>query len=246
MKPAFTLHSPETQTDYWIYTDSSIPRQEKLRVFLFLDGDDQFATALRAYRQLRKEETFPALLLVGVGYGASYRRPENRRIRDYTADAHTDDPESGGGQAFLRFLTDTLWHELSSRFVVHEDWRGLGGHSLGALLATQALLLQPPFFTHILASAPSLWWADRSILDTVAQHRKTHPHLPARAYFSVGEDDTASMTGDLSLLESQLAKHPWDGLDTCFQRFPGKDHFNVVEDAFTSGLRWLVQGKASH
>ena len=47
------------------------------------------------------------------------------------------------------------------------------------------------------------------------------------------------MTGDLALLEQQLAAQPFTGLEVISRRFPGKDHYNVVPDAFAAGLREL-------
>jgi hypothetical protein len=56
----------------------------------------------------------------------------------------------------------------------------------------------------------------------------------------VGEDDTPSMTGDLSILEKQLSEHPFQGLRISTERFPGHDHYNVVHLALEAGLANLL------
>lgn len=179
------------------------------------------------------------LLLVGVGYGASYSKPENRRGRDYTPTAHRDEPSSGGADAFLKFLVHTLWPELARRFPIEPASRGVAGHSLGSLLVLHALFQSQHFFTHHLASAPSIWWADRDILGRAEQLREKQSALPAQLFLSVGEEDSASMTGDLELLEKQLQENPFTGLAIRSRRFPRLNHFNVLPAAFEAGLAAL-------
>ncbi|ATC62944.1 esterase [Nibricoccus aquaticus] len=238
MKPAFVLHSPDTLTDYSIFIEEpSATEPGPWPAIAFLDGDDQFTAAVSAYHSARKAGELPApLLLVGVGYGASYSKPANKRGRDYTQSTHSDEPTSGGAEAFTRFLTNTLWPELARRYPLRDDQRGIAGHSLGSLLVLYTLWRDPPFFTHYLASAPSIWWDDRHILTFAAQRHVQNATLPARLYLSVGEEDSASMTGDLTLLEQQLKARPFSQLDLTTRRFPRRNHFNVLPDAFHSGL----------
>lgn len=239
--PAFSLRASETGTDYSIYISSPTAPDGPgpWPLVLFMDGDDQFAAGVAAYRELRASGALPPLLLVGVGYGASYAKPENRRGRDYTPVAHSDEPTSGGADAFLQFITATLWPELVRRYPVDDNVRGIAGHSLGSLLVLHALFQKTPFFTHHLASAPSIWWADRALLGAVERLHGTQTTLPAKLFLSVGEQDSASMTGDLALLEAQLAAKPFAGLAVASRRFPKKNHFNVLPVAFAAGLAAL-------
>ncbi len=208
-------------------------------MILFTDGDDQFPAAVDAYRKASDAGTVPPVLLVGVGYGASYSKPANKRGRDYTPTAHGDEPTSGGAAVFLKFVTQTLWADLTKRYSLDEKRRGLAGHSLGSLFVLYALWRQPLFFTHYLASAPSIWWDDRSILQLAAQRHAKSAALPVRLFLSVGEKDSASMTGDLALLELQLTTKPFSGLDVTTRIFAHRTHFNVLPDAFRAGLEYL-------
>jgi predicted alpha/beta superfamily hydrolase len=246
MKPAFVLHSPETQTEYSIFIEEPSPKEpDPWPVVLFMDGDDQFNPAVAAYRSLRKTGEIPPLLLAGVGYGASYSKPANKRGRDYTPTPHPDEPASGGAPAFTRFLTRTLLPGLAQRYPLSGDSRAIAGHSLGSLLALHALFEEPAFFTHFLISAPSIWWDNRSILAIASDRHARNSDLPARVFLSVGEEDTASMTGDLTLLERQLRQKPFTRLDVVTQRFPRRDHFNVLPDAFRAGLLALFGSLAT-
>ena len=189
----------------------------------------------------------PPLLLVGVGYGATpmsfgnwtaftFTKSPNKRLRDYTATQVQTEPESGGANAFVGFLADTLLPELAQRHPVRSAACGLAGHSLGALAVLHALFQAKPVFTRFLASAPSLWWDDRSPLKQIATRRENSPKLSAKLYLSVGSDDTPEMTGDFTLLEQQLAANSFDGLELTIRRFPQRDHYSVIEDAFREGL----------
>lgn len=246
MKPTRTLHSPQTGTDYLLYIDApdATLAPGPWPAVLFMDGDDQFADGVAAYRGLRQAGKVPPLLLVGVGYGASYTQTANKRGRDYTPTAHGDEPTSGGGDRFLRFLQHTLWPELERRYPLRSDARGIAGHSLGSLLVLHALFREPLFFTHYLASAPSIWWDQRSILRLASERQARNGMLPAQLYLCVGEDDTTSMTEDLTLLETQLAAQPIGGLHVHSERFSERDHYNVIRDAFRSGLCVLFGAKA--
>ena len=241
MKPTFKLTSPETGTEYWIFVAAPDAAQTPgpWPAVLCLDGDDQFEAAVEAYQSLRKGGKVPPLLLVGVGYGASYGKGANQRGRDYTPTAHSFEPSSGGAQPFLTFLTATLWSELERRYPVKAEPRGIAGYSLGSLLVLYALFQAKPFFTHYLAGAPSLWWDDRNILGQAQRLRDRQGSLPAQLALSVGDKDSESMTGDLTLLEAQLTAKPFQGLRWTSQRFPGRHHFNALPDAYRTGLTAL-------
>ncbi len=243
-KPAFKLSSPETGTDYWIFAEAAARAEGKhdapyAGAVLVMDADGMFPAAVAAYSQQRAAGAVPPLLLIGVGYGQSFGKPANKRGRDYTPVHHADEPSSGGADAFLRFLTATLWPELSRRYPIEGAARGVAGHSLGSLLVLHALFQPQPFFTHFLASAPSVWWAERALLTQVAQLRAQQSTLPGKLFLSAGEDDSESMTGDLTLLEDQLAAKPFRDLEIISLRFAHRDHYNVLPDAFAAGLTAL-------
>jgi predicted alpha/beta superfamily hydrolase len=237
-KPTLVLRSSITGTDYWIFVERPGGTGPWPAV-AFLDGDDQFQAAVTAYHPLSADSGVRPLLLVGVGYGASYAKPANKRGRDYTPVNHADEPASGRADDFLKFLTQELWPELGRRYPLDAAAKGLAGHSLGALLVLHALFQPQPFFTHFLASAPSIWWADRAILRQAAELRSRQDRLPGRLFLSVGEEDSASMTGDLALLERQLAAWPFEQLEVVSRRFAQKNHYDVLPAAFEAGLKTL-------
>jgi uncharacterized protein len=241
VKPAFISSAPDLGTDYHIYVD--VPKgapSQPLAAVLLMDGDFFFDTAAAVSRELQKEGRIPPTAVIGVGYGASFGKPGNYRGRDYTPTAAAEEPLSGGADRFLGYLTGTLWPDLSKRYSLRQHGRAIAGHSLGSLLVLRALFQPKPFFDLALASAPSIWWDNRSILGLIAQLRKRHARLKAKLYLGVGEGDSPSMLGDLGMLEKQLKDHPFTGLSTTSCQFAGRDHYDAPPDTVRSGLADLL------
>jgi uncharacterized protein len=238
-KPAFVSHSKETGTDYTIYIDT--PQSGGTwDAVLVMDGDFFFDATAAAARSLAREGLIPPTTVIGVGYGAGFGEPGNFRGRDYTPTAAPEEPSSGGADAFLAYLSETLWPELARRHPLRETGRAIAGHSLGSLLVLHALFQPRPFFTRALASAPSVWWADRSILGLISKLRSRQSELVGRLYLGVGDGDSPSMLGDIDLLVNQLKATPFEGLRVQSERFPGRDHYDVVPFSVRAGLATLL------
>ncbi len=240
--PAFISHSVETGTDYTLYIEAPEPSKAKgpHPAVLLMDGDFFFDPAVAAARELVASGRIPPVVIVGVGYGASFGQPGNYRGRDYTPTAAPEEPSSGGGDAFLSYLSGRLWPELARRHPLREDGRVIAGHSLGSLLVLHALFQPRPFFNLALASAPSIWWDNRSILGLASRLRDATATLEGRLYLGVGSDDSPSMSDDMGLLEKQLEKRPFKGLAVASERFPGRDHYDVLPYTLTAGLASLL------
>jgi predicted alpha/beta superfamily hydrolase len=238
-KPAFVSHSRETASGYTVYVDAPASKAPA-PVVLLMDGDFFFDPAVAAARSLAEEGLIPPPLVVGVGYGASFGKPGNHRGRDYTPTAAAEEPSSGGAEAFHTYLVRTLWPELAARYPVSEKGRLIAGHSLGSLLVLHALFRRQPFFNLALASAPSIWWDNRSILGLVAGVRETTDRIDGALYLGVGGEDTPSMAGDLELLRAQLAARPFQGLRVHSEVIPEHDHYTAAPATLRSGLARLL------
>ena len=240
-RPAFISHSGETGADYRIYVEAPAGAPGPWDCVLVMDGDYLFDAAAEAARSLRAQRLIGPTAVVGVGYGAGFGEPGNHRGRDYTPTASADEPSSGGADSFLGYLTGTLWPELAGRHPLRADRRAIAGHSLGSLLVLHAVLRPRPFFNAALASAPAIWWDNRSILGLASALRDRTAELEASLYLCAGDEDTPSMTGDLALLEAQLDQRPFAGLRVTSERFAGRDHYNVVPQAMRAGLASLLR-----
>jgi predicted alpha/beta superfamily hydrolase len=241
-KPAFVSFSKETGSEYYIYVDGPEPSAASgaSPAVLVMDGDFFFDPAVRASRTLSEAGRIPPTFVVGVGYGAGFGKPGNFRGRDYTPTVSSDEPSSGGADRFLDYLTETLWPELAHRYPLRAKGHAIAGHSLGSLLVLHALFQARPFFDLALASAPSIWWDNRSILGRISRLRDRRASLSSSLYLGVGENDSPSMSADLGLLEKQLKDRPFKGLHLISEVFPGHDHYNVLPLTLSAGLASLL------
>ncbi len=240
--PAFVSRSRETGTDYSIYVSSPDPARHPVPwpAVLLMVGDFLFDPAVKAYKALAASGKAPAAAIVGVGYGAGFGQPGNFRGRDYTPTASADEPSSGGADRFLEYLGGSLWPELSRRYPLRETGRIIAGHSLGSLVALHALFQRKPFFDLALAGAPSIWWDDRSILGLVSKLRDQQSRLSGRLYLGVGSEETPSMISDVALLQDQLRKRPFTGLEVREETFPGRNHYDSAPEIMAGGLSYLL------
>jgi predicted alpha/beta superfamily hydrolase len=206
----------------------------------WMDGDMLFEPAVKTYRTMEAAGRAVPVFMIGVGYGVKFGQPGNERLRDCTPTRLGTEKNSGGADAFHAFLASTLWPELARRYPIDPQVRGLAGHSLGALLVLFGLFQAKPFFNRFMASAPSIWWDDRAILSRAVRLQTTGAALPARLHLSSGAEDTESMTGDLVLMERQLAIHPFPRLEVASTRFVGKNHYNVIPQATEFGLNYVL------
>ncbi|HKB91043.1 MAG TPA: alpha/beta hydrolase-fold protein [Opitutaceae bacterium] len=236
----YVTQSASTKTNYHLSVSApKTEHPEKPFLVLVMDGDDQFTFAKEARDSLQADGLVNPLLLVGVGYGASYAKSANRRMRDYTPTEMTGESGTGGASDFLKFLKNELIPWIGDRYAFREDGIGIIGHSLGSLFGLYAFIQSPALFSRCLASAPSLWYNDRALLRHEADFAAQNPSLPGRLFLSVGTEDSPSMTGDLALFEQQLANHSYRDLALTSERFPGRNHYDVLYDAFRAGFQAL-------
>ena len=244
-KAAFVSRSKALATDYQIYVADPGERSTAgaLPAVVIFDGDYFFDPAVAAYRALRAKRAVPPMLMVGVGYGKPFGDPENRRGRDYTPTASSEEPGSGGAREFLEYLSSELWPTLTKRHSIDGEQSVLAGHSLSALFVLYAAFQSQPILRRAIIGAPSIWWDNRSVLAHLSRLRDVQDRLPAELYVGVGTEETPSMLGDLSLFDAQLRARPFADLRITTQRFPDRDHYNLVPDLFAGGLSHLFGGK---
>lgn len=241
MKPAFRLSGPGgTQYAIFVEEPQALKKGATAPAIAWMDGDMLFEPAVKTYRKMEAEARIGPVFMIGVGYGVKFGKPGNERLRDYTPTRLSTEENSGGADAFHTFLVNTLWPELTKRYPVDPHLRGLAGHSLGSLLVLFGLFQTRPFFNRFMVSAPSIWWDDRAILTRAVRLQSAGAVLPARVHLSSGAEDTESMTGDLVLMERQLAIHPFPRLEVASTRFVGKDHYNVIPEATEVGLKYVL------
>ena len=208
-----------------------------------LDGNLEFAMAVQAHRMLKIDGLVPAMIIVGIGYEeddpAVYTPAyAANRTRDYTPTEVADDPGGGKAQAFLAFLRNQLIPMIDRRYRTDATDRGLGGHSLGGLFTTYALLHDPTLFRRYWVGSPSLWW-DRQVafrwLDTA-----TAPPAGTRVYLRVGQFESDVMVAPMKRMAAGL-KSRFPRLEVESTVHAGENHGSVVAGSIARALRILYR-----
>lgn len=191
--------------------------------FLHIAGLVQFAS----YPWL---EYCPESIVVGIA--------NLDRTHDFTHPPHHPEyseqaPSSGGSADFIRFIAEELQPYMEAHYPL-DGTRTLIGQSLGGLLATEMLFVQPDLFDNYLIVSPSLWWDDHHLLNSEpAAYTGTKS-----IYIAVGEEGKV-MKRDARKLYKKLKQI--DRLNTrlFFKFFPELNHADALHLSVYDGFRQL-------
>jgi len=126
-----------------------------------------------------------------------------KRLDEYSPFA---DPRHGGGQgeAYLSFIIDTLKPRIDRRYRTRaaREHTGIIGSSMGGLISLYAFLRHPHVFGFAGAMSPSLWFADRAVLEFARQA----PKWNGRLYLDVGTEEGAKTVKDARTAARLLRK----------------------------------------
>lgn len=147
----------------------------------------------------------------------------DKRIREYTP---TRDRKLGGGSAdrYGRMLLEELMPFTESQYRIEkgEENTGLGGSSLGGLLALYLGLKFQQRFGKLAVLSPSLWWNKRWILEYACRRRiKSRPQI----WLDTGTNEGGATLANARKLRDILLKKGWQaGTNLQFEEIPGAQH----------------------
>lgn len=173
----------------WLPPDYDARGKVRYPVLYLNDGQNLFDPA-RAFAgvswqvgetaaRLIAERKIGPLIIVGID-----NTGENR-IREYIPYRSTDPPVPRPlGARYPEFLQRDIMPLVEKNYRVGSgpEYTGLGGSSLGGLIALHTQLALPGVFGRLLIESPSLFVANRSVLDECRSFRK----WPERVYLGIG------------------------------------------------------------
>jgi predicted alpha/beta superfamily hydrolase len=155
-----------------------------------------------AATQLIAEQKIPPLIIVGIDN-------TRNRAQEYIP-YRSKDPRvlNAKGKCYPDFLQREVMPLIEERYPVLKGMEntGLGGSSLGGLITLYTHLAAPGVFGRLLIESPSLFVANRQILDESRRFRS----WPARTYLGTGTrevghaDEDERIVGDVRELEAIL------------------------------------------
>jgi predicted alpha/beta superfamily hydrolase len=202
--------------------------QSRLPVLYLQDGQNLFdgATSFipgmdwhvkETADQLIAQGAIRPLIIVGI-----YNTGKGR-LAEYTP---SRDKKAGGGKAdrYGRMLIEEIIPFIDSEYrtLSGPANTGLGGSSLGGLLAIYLGLKFPQVFGKLAILSPSVWWNQRWILNFAARRPlRVRPQI----WLDTGTNEGGHTVEDAEKLRDVLARKGWrEGRDLHFEVIPGAQH----------------------
>ena len=145
--------------------------------------------------------SFAGLIVVGVDNGEhrwdEYGPWVNRRMHDWVDSSWASASEGGEGAKYLRFLTNTLKPTIDRRYrtLADREHTGIGGSSMGGLIALYGGLARPDVFSKVMAMSTAVWfgedggaWLSSNRMLSEVRGRRPAPR-DVRFYLDVGTEE---------------------------------------------------------
>lgn len=225
-------------------------------ILYVLDGNAMFA----GFAEARRIHGFGSsgidkMIVVGVGHPGE-QIYDARRMFDFTAPIATPalkqafaQYQSGGRDRFAKFLLDELRPAIEKRYSVNTARQSLYGHSLGGLFALHMLYSRPGAFRTIIATSPSIWWDNQSILAEEAAFRAQVLKTPdtgkaTSLLLMAGErEEEGNIPGDTKALAQRMAALSAQGLRSDFIMLDEETHISVPSRSVTASLRAAARAR---
>lgn len=193
---SYTLHSKILNQDrpYWVYLPPSYQddTNQTYPVLYLLDAEWNFYWVCPVLQFMEQSRQIPEFIVVGV--------PNIDREHDLTPAHDPNDPPSGGGQLFERFLDEELVTKINAKFRTI-SYRVLMGHSMGGALVADAFLRQTTGSQGYIAIDPSLGW-DNQVLIHRAKELVPSANIHAAIFITTARWRDLGLT-DHSMTDSQ-------------------------------------------
>jgi predicted alpha/beta superfamily hydrolase len=209
-------------------------------VHYFLDAYWDTPIMSSLYNNLIYDNKIPECILVGLSYPAGTNYDTTRRL-DYSPTS--TGPGTGGGEAFLKFITQEAAPLIESRFRGSTKDRVISGNSMGGLFAAAAAYMAPDFFAGHIAVSPAAAWDNNVLAKMDAAWAKDHRALNSRMFISYGSIEYAPFRDPIAAFQKQLAARRYQGLALKNYRIADLDHTGVKGEGYTRGMMWVWEPK---
>jgi predicted alpha/beta superfamily hydrolase len=239
----------------WIYSpsyDTTYFTRPQYPVLYLLDADAYFSSLVTMVQQLsviNGNTILPEMIIVGIP------NLPGKRIHDLTPTFSTIDANFGGGESFISFLEKELIPYVDEHYAT-APYRTLIGHSLGGLLVVNTLLKHPKLFSAYVALDPSIFYAQRALLQQTNIIIK-RPNFQGRSLFlgiantmDPGMDilqvrnDTSQSTNHIRSilkLKDELQATVSNGLKWSYKYYQQDDHASMPLIGEYDALRYIFR-----
>jgi len=205
---AFAMPQLNRTRRVWLYLPPGYATSGRRYPVLYLqDGQNVFDNATAFAGEWGVDEALNALAANGQDpTGCIVVAVDNgpNRLDEYSP---WNNPQYGGGQGnlYVDFLVQTLkpYIDANYRTLPGRENTGIGGSSMGALIATYAALREPAVFGKVGVFSPAYWFAAQPLFQYVHQH-PAHPNT--RFYFVSGTTESSTMVPQMAAMRDSLLR----------------------------------------
>lgn len=217
--------------------------QERYPVLYMTDGDAHLTHTRGTVDFLAASGLMPNLIIVGIANTDRTRDltptrwaptgPDGRQLRA---------PAGGGAATFLDFFAKELFPYVEGHYRT-APYRIFAGHSLGGLLALDAVVTRPELFNAVIAASPALNWDGDIILRASAEFLKGRKELPLTLFVTMADEERGEAAPTRfdrlrgTLADAKAAGFAWDSMS-----MPDETHGTVVLRSHYWGLRKVFAG----
>ena len=192
-----------------------------------LDGGAEYAAQVAGLMHAAS----PELIVVGIENTDRSRDMFPRPLPERTH-------RGGGGEAFLRFLTEEMVPYVESRYATG-DTRVLVGQSNSGFFVLYAMTEVSRFFDAYLASSPMIGWDWETIREGTKQLLTGRKSFDCALYMNCGGDDSERTSSFLPRYGELLAKNSPNGFRWMSEVIQDEGH--VPDSGFARGIEFLLQ-----
>ena len=214
-------------------------------VIYLLDGsaDEDFihVVGLVQFNSFEWINQVPKSIVVGI---ATVDRRRDFTFPSSVPSEQKNFPTSGYSEKFANFIEQELQTFIQSNYAVNSQ-KTIIGQSLGGLFASEILLKKPKLFNKYIIVSPSLWWSNRSLLESKANPILLNLDQPTEVYIAVGKEGLTPsenpriMEDDVRLFAKQLTDLSARNLKVYFDFLPKENHATSLHQAVHNAFKFL-------
>jgi predicted alpha/beta superfamily hydrolase len=205
-------------------------------VIYLLDGgiDEDYHHQTGLVQFLVMYQLMPESIVVGI---ANTDRKRDMTHPTSDEEERTAIPTCGGSARFLEFIKTELQPFMAQRYRTSAQ-KTIIGQSLGALLATEALIRNPELFDNYVIVSPSLYWSNRELILGLKDFLKNNPDLNKKVFLAMGKEHPL-MHETMDLFVAALQKHAPEGMSWKYAILPDETHATVMHRATYQAYEFL-------
>lgn len=203
----------------------------KYPVLYVLDGENHFNYTV-ALSQYLTALGVPQMIIVGI--------PNTVRNRDFTPRQIKEVQNSGGGDNFLKFLSDELLPYIDAHYRT-QPYRIMAGHSLTAMYTFYTMLTRPALFNSFIAASPWVISDGGYIVSYASDKLSGNKSLKHTIYYTAGSLEEKELLEMMPKMNSVLDTKAPKELDRRYVFLEGHDHGTLVPVTIYEGLRYIFR-----